>query len=637
MEKQVSAALASVNYTAAQERAIHQTKGFVRVIAGAGTGKTKTMVGRVVNLLQNGVLPEEILMVTFTKAGAKEFAQRVEYSIGGQVPNLKVCTFNSFFNEIVVNNWEELGFAKKPKVIDMVEQFSIIDELLTKYPILEWNGPAFMNYSISKGYGARGALMIAMEVFKAVKIARANNNNVQAAVAAVVTSQEISGTALSKLIDLYDKYEEHVKSRGLLDFDDQPLLAFQVLRNHPDYIKEHYLYKYIIVDEFQDTSQDQINFLKELIDTPSFQSLMVVGDDFQSIYGFRNTSPDFIIHLEEYLGQEVMDINLLENWRSTRQILDFGDDIISKNGKDQVEKELIPMRGDGAPVVVQGAYSKQEEIEFIVRGVKAHIADGVSPESIAVLCFTKNELRDIADALTKEGIPSFFGAPEPVMENSRIVAILSFARLCVDQTSSKDALICANALLNGNILDCKMDEIQGKIDEVTERAASISTMQPNDQRKAFLDFVEEIRCDDEVIDNFKERLEFKDYDEIIDYCNAFDLYGAGVEYTRLQEYPGVCLVTAHSSKGREWPIVYMSVTKYQKSDQMVRRDVQEMRRLMYVSATRARDELYVTGLFGTGSAKTGRVMNRFIAEAYGAVEQVYDPVWPTKKTTSKKK
>ena len=150
-----------------------------------------------------------------------------------------------------MNNWEELGFAKKPKVIDMVEQFSIIDELLTKYPILEWNGPAFMNYSISKGYGARGALMIAMEVFKAVKIARANNNNVQAAVAAVVTSQEISGTALSKLIDLYDKYEEHVKSRGLLDFDDQPLLAFQVLRNHPDYIKENYLYKYIIVDEFQ--------------------------------------------------------------------------------------------------------------------------------------------------------------------------------------------------------------------------------------------------------------------------------------------------------------------------------------------------------------------------------------------------
>ena len=277
--------------------------------------------------------------------------------------------------------------------------------------------------------------------------------------------------------------EGGMASRHVKYFDTN-MLERRVRRNaharcgpgeNPEIISKDYLSVY--------TSQDQINFLKELIDTPSFQSLMVVGDDFQSIYGFRNTSPDFIIHLEEYLGQEVMDINLLENWRSTRQILDFGDDIISKNGKDQVEKELIPMRGDGAPVVVQGAYSKQEEIEFIVRGVKAHIADGVSPESIAVLCFTKNELRDIADALTKEGIPSFFGAPEPVMENSRIVAILSFARLCVDQTSSnsKDALICANALSNGSILDNEMYEIQIRINEV-EEPQSVQCSQTNNAR-----------------------------------------------------------------------------------------------------------------------------------------------------------
>lgn len=280
-EKRVSAALAKVKYTSAQQSAIDTVSGFTRVIAGAGTGKTKTMVGRVVELLKSGVSPDEILMVTFTKAGAKEFAQRVEYSMGMKIPNLKVSTFNAFFNDIVSDNWEELGFAKKPKVIDMVEQFSIIDDLLTKNPILEWNGPAFMNYSIAKGYGTRGALMIAKEVFKAVKFAKANGQAVQNAAAAVVTDNEISSSALTKLVALYDKYEALTKGQGLIDFDDQPLLAFKILEAHDDYLERHYVFKHIIVDEFQDTSEEQIRFLRKLIEIKTFESLMVVGDDYQ--------------------------------------------------------------------------------------------------------------------------------------------------------------------------------------------------------------------------------------------------------------------------------------------------------------------------------------------------------------------
>lgn len=183
-----------------------------------------------------------------------------------------------------------------------------------------------------------------------------------------------------------------------------------------------------------------------------------------------------------------------------------------------------------------------------------------------------------------------------------------------------------------------MNEIQDKIQEVTDRAAAISTLQPNEQKQAFINFIEDIKCDDEVVENFQEGLENKDFDEIIEYCREFTLYGDGVEYTRTQEYPGVCLVTAHSSKGREWPVVYMSISKYQKGDKMPKKEVQEMRRLMYVSSTRARDELFVTGLFGTGSEKTGRTMNLFVMEAYDAMNQDYNPVWPVKeiKKTEKK-
>lgn len=350
---------------------------------------------------------------------------------------------------------------------------------------------------------------------------------------------------------------------------------------------------------------------------------MVVGDDFQSIYGFRDTTPEYIVHFEKYIGRPVRDIVLDMNYRSTPEICGFGNLIISPN-RDKVEKTLVAARQPGAPVIVNGFSAKADEVEFIVKGIRQHMNNGIKPEDIAVIAYTKNELKAIADRLTKAGIPSMFGAPEPLAENSRIRAILAFARVIGNRDDSKAALVCANALMGGGIMDEGAAAVETKIGEVIEKAEEIDAATQHEKKDLFLKYIEEISFGDEAVSHFSETFENKDYDEIIDYCRDFSMYGEGVEYRRIEDYPGVALVTAHSSKGREWKVVYNTVTKYQKSSSMATGTIEETRRLLFVSATRARDELYITGQYYTGT-KAHHVENQFLRESFDAAGEAWLP------------
>ena len=206
-----------------------------------------------------------------------------------------------------------------------------------------------------------------------------------------------------------------------------------------------------------------------------------------------------------------------------------------------------------------------------------------------------------------------FGAPEPLMENSRIRAVLAFARVVRDTSNTKDALTAANALCEGTLMDKDPAEVEDAVRQVVERAEMIRSA--GDQRSLFLQYIDEISLGDEAVRHFREGLDTKEYEEIIDYCRDFSLYGDGVEYRRTDSYPGVALVTAHSSKGLEWPVIYNTITRYQKSAVMRTVDVEETRRLLFVSATRARDELFITGLYANGT-KMNKVENRFLKELF---------------------
>ena len=583
-ENERKASTAPVTFSAQQQQAIAFRKGVARLAAGAGSGKTKVVCERVEQLLSEGVKPEELLMITFTKNGAEEMKSRIESDLEHPVPGLTISTFNAFENTIVMNEWEDLGYKKKPTLIDDVTEFSAIARLLNKNPILEWTGRSFLNFSTSKGFGTKGALRIAADVFKAVKTAKKDGSSAINAARDVTATDDIGPAALSKLVNLYDKYEDQMKEEGLIDFDDQEILTFKVLEKDPDYLNKNYKYKHIIIDEFQDSSESQIELIRKLTQLPTFESLMVVGDDAQSIYGFRGTTPEYIINFEDYIGQTVHDTILDKNFRSTPQICAFGTAILDKN-VDKVDKILDPARPDGMPVVVNGFEKAAEEHAYIVKGIKHHLDNGTVPEDIAVLAFTKAELRKIADLLSKEGIPSMFGAPEPLMENSRIRAILAFSRLIRDTSATADAAICANALLKGTLMDLEKEEAEARIQDVVRMADDIANADESGKKELLLKYIDDISLGDETVEYFKDVLQEKEYDEIIDYLRDFQLYGDGTEYRRTRKYPGVMLSTAHSSKGLEWKVVYNTISKYPVN----RRNIEETRRLFFVSATRARD------------------------------------------------
>ena len=607
-----------------QKTAVEFHEGVLRINAGAGAGKTMVVAKHIEFLLSIGVLPEEICCITFTNAGAKEMKHRAERYSKRDLTGMQISTFNSFLNDIVIDAYKELGFNRPPKVISDVEKFRIIADILNKNPIYEWQDGSFMKFTSTKGWGAeKGALRIVADIFAAIKKLGGNSSLVTCRdVRDIYKDCVINDLIITRIISLYSEYEKTMVNKGLIDFDDQELLAFKLFNQDPDYLKNHYKFRHLIVDEFQDSSEGNIQLIRILKGLPTFESLVVVGDDAQAIFGFRNTTPEYIIHFENYIGCTVQDVFLQENHRSTPEICDFANKLIDMN-IDKIDKKLIATRPSGMPVIVNGFLKQADEDEYIIKGIQHHIENGVNPHDMAIITYTKTELRRFADKLTALGIPSMFAAPEPKMENSRIRAILAFARVLNNRTNTKDALIAANALAKGTIMDNSEDEIKKEVAGVLFRAKAIDDAETLAEKKAiFLAYIDDIMDEDEAVENFKDGFANKDFDEIIEYCMDFTTYGEAEEFRRICEYPGVVLITAHSSKGLEYPIVYNSVTKYQKTDIKTRTASEEVRRLLFVSATRARDELYITGMFANG-VKGARQENIYLANAYSAVNKPY--------------
>ncbi len=622
----------NITYTPAQAKAVNADKGVIRVIAGAGSGKTQTVAGHIKHVLMQSK-PENILCITFSNAGAKEMRHKIVRELGEDPEGLTVQTFNSFGFGIVQDQYKELGYAIPVNVINDVQRFSIIRDLLEANPIYEWTGISFRKFTSANGYGASGALKIVSDIFNAIKLAGGSSSAPGVDFDGINTG-DMNFTALRKVVLLYDKYDAVLKERGLVDFSDQEILAMKVIENDPDYLKNHFTYEHIVVDEYQDTSALQTEFCKYLKNLPSFRSLMVVGDDAQSIYSFRHTSPEFLINFPDYINaphirytpgtnelpenraDAVQDIMLTDNYRSTQEILDAAGEALGNTSG--IKKQLVAARGHGRNVETYAFKKRADEVKWIVDEIEKRIKAGTPAEDIAVIAYTKDELRGFADELTGRGIPAMFGAPENLFDNSRVQAILAFADYLQNPTDSADELIVANALAQGKIAILPSSERDAFIEKARLRASAIrSSMSEAEQKELFLDFISDIALDDEAIEHFVKAFGNLDFEESLRYCRDFKDLGREQEFRRLDAYPGVMLITAHSSKGLEWPIVYNSVDKYQSKEGS---NTEERKRLLYVSMTRARDELYVTGtcvLGGKGKDKVFNLMLRRVFEALG--------------------
>ena len=636
-----------IEFSEKQEKIRTFDKGVLRVLATAGSGKTFSSMAHISYLIEQGVNPKKVLLVTFSNAGAKEMTHKLKKMLGydptEEKYGMKITTFHGLFYEIVKENWEMLGFGRKPMVLNAVQRYSKIADLLAKNPILEWKGVSFRNFSVKKGgFNDVGALVVISDIFSQIK--KLGQDYTTIATYDINTYCDIPASAVQKVINLYGKYEDYCKKEGLIDFDDMELLAFKVIEANPEYLENRYTWSHSVIDEFQDTSEFQMEMVKRVKMLPTFESMMIVGDDDQSIYRFRGTSPEFILDFHNRINEQyilrtdtdvmqpkvrtdtIEDVVLDMNYRSHQEIIDLGCKMLEAN-EDKIEKDITAARGKGGFVLVRGHADKKRMLDWIVNSILAQHDHGVPWNDICVLAYKKSKLRDVADALTKAGIPSMMGAPEAMSENSRIDSILAFARVLLNTEDTLDAAQAAAALYYAEdtsteikFMHLPKQEIEERIQDVLDRVLLINEeTNPKVQKEQFMQFVQDIYLDDEAVERFIEPFETLDYEDILKYCRDFTLYGANEEFRRLDEYPGVKLITAHSSKGLEWPIVYLDLTDFSDIKIVTLDEKEELRRLMYVSMTRARDQLFTTGVFSKTGKKVGEeVVNWCLSEAYDA-------------------
>ena len=668
--------MTKVKYNPAQQEAIVSDKKYIRVIAGAGAGKTQVNSEVIAHKLNElGAKPEEILAITFSKNGATEIKDRAARTVGHVLPGLTATTFNALENEITLDNWEKFGFRHRPSVIDDVQDLPMCDILLRRHPILEWTGSSFKNYTMTSGFGTNGALRIVSDIMHHCSKLLMRKNFSAITYRDMIddeiippASKELTPAIIDKIISFYPEYEEMKKGNDpefntpVITFDEQISYCMRVLEDDPNYLDDHYDFAYIIVDEAQDTSEDQIEFLNHIINMKKFKSLIVVGDDSQAIYeSLMGTSPDYLINLQNFLYEwdketgiktpiKIHDIVMDTNYRSVGSVIEMANRVIDKN-TNKFDKQLVAFREYGEKPTVEGFYRKEDQkptktqlkskkpftlqegqYDKMARDIKSLIDSDptINLNDIAVLAYSKNELLAVAHKLTELGIPSKFGAPEKLVDNNRVQAVLKFAHLVYKDPDSfsDDTLVVANALADGNLIEEDVDKLIEKLTEVNEYIKAIRESHELKKKELFIKMLRMIAHGDEAVLNFEEKFKDMDFEEIIKYCDDFEIYGDNMQYKRSQLGEGVMLITAHSSKGLEWKYVFGSITGFHKlgKKSISRRKQEELRRLLFVLITRARDVLKLYGLYAvTGNAKDGYVYNMFLKECFDALDKTFAP------------
>lgn len=632
--------LDDISLSRAQEKVVNHRHGIMCVNAGAGSGKTTVSALRiafmVAEAIARGETPEEalssILAVTFSNAAAGEVRDRVGAYLKGlgfdiDMSGLNSVTFNEFGQRILNTEFKSVGFTAPPRPIDDTERAAIIARLLNKkeVPGLYYHD-INLNLAKTRFKGARLVAETAFHIIKRDRLSIYDEDKLRDALSELDASISDDG-AYKALLELYDDYDEELRARNLIEFQDQESIGFFEVLDLDPYYFDKMGFKHIIIDEFQDTSKNQMEILYELLSVAGFESCLVVGDDSQGIYGWREADisnlVDFAEKIQDRLGMPVQVVDLVENYRSTPEIIEFANSVNELN-RYRVEKDLIATRPSGKPVTVKGFHKVELEYDYIVKVIKDKLAEGYAPEDIAILTRKKSEIVKIAGKLSEAGIESSLQAPQKMLENSRVQGICALANAYKDISATRDILIFMNCILGGKVIEKDEEEIREIISEGKDIILKLWGSVEPQKSKAFLNLADEIAGDDDIAIDLAGRLErFRTVDQMIDYINAFIRFG-GEELKREGHYSGVTLSTAHSSKGLEWPVVINSITHYDKEN-MGWQEREEQRRLLFVSSTRARDELFITGQIKlTGSAEEGYVPNRFMEEASSISGQPLD-------------
>ena len=580
-----------------QKEAVEYINGPLLVLAGAGSGKTKVLTSRICNLILNhNVKPVNILAITFTNKAAKEMKDRVYNMIN--ISNIQISTFHSFGVTILRKYYQLLGYTSNFTILDSDDTLAVIKKIMKDldYDVKKYN-PRIIRNMISSAKN---------EMIKSTDYSKYANDEI--------------GEIVKKVYEIYDT---KLFNNNSLDFDDLLIKPIELFKKHKDVLEEYQEhYRYILIDEYQDTNTLQYTLTKMLAD--KYKNICVVGDNDQSIYAFRGANYKNILNFEkDYPNTKV--ILLEENYRSTKNILNVANSVI-KNNIDRKDKNLWTNNDIGDKVIYHKSSSEIDESYYVVGEVKKLLNSGINHNEIAVLYRTNSQSRTIEDAFLKENIPYKVIGSFYFYNRKEIKDLIAYLKLIYNYKDDTSLLriintpkrgigektisnLSNNAILhNKSMYECidkgKELEFKNLIEELRELQDKISITSLVDivleKTKLKEDIINDV--DGEIREEYLE--EFKSITKSFEDNYGYSSLGEFLEEISLvsdiEQHKNnnnvVTLMTVHNAKGLEFNYVFMIGLEeniFPHSNSIMEGNIEEERRLFYVAVTRACHKLWL--------------------------------------------
>lgn len=587
-----------------QQEVANFREGIACVDAGPGSGKTQVMAFRIAKMLLEGAKPSDFLVISFSKAAVKTITDRVSYFVndvygmGVDVAKIKTATFNSLGDALLTKYFKELGYTEAPELADGVEIFNLVMKAVDFENQVE--GFDYKNYKMPS-IGKNFAGGVVAEMTKAISEIRSNGMSKEE----FLDKTEYTPEQAEEIWRTNERFSALMVENNLKDYSDQQYQVVRLLSEiNPEAVTETYRFKHVIVDEFQDSNDFQMLFISELINTSKFESLMVVGDDAQAIYLFRGTSPENIINFEEKLGAglPVEEYLLTENYRSAAEIVDLSNEVLEHNST-KIKKVLTSDRGKSGQLPTFKSFEKsKDEVNYICDGIENLLKGGCDPRDVAVIAATRSSLKAVSKELSARTLVSQFDMGERLLDNLRVRAFIGFCSFATSPDATKGLLEYMNEMYNGRIFDLFTPEkVNSLLEKAKEDFLNSYVLLNMEDKKDYI-----LRClnaledgTDAVFTSFREKIEAKkrlDAFSLLSYVRDFYELDMGDTAEKGGSLSAVNLVTAHSSKGKEWKHVFVTLSDFDKVPTRNLEEKEEKRRLIFVAFSRARDTLTVSTL-----------------------------------------
>jgi len=607
------------NLNKQQREAVEHTEGPLLILAGAGSGKTRVLTHRIAYLInEKNVYPSNILAITFTNKAAREMKERVQNLLEGSY-DMWVSTFHSACARILRMEIEKLsGYKKNFIIFDTDDQVKLIKECLKELNYNEKNfPPKEMISSISK---AKDQLMTPSKFM----------------------DRYGRDFRLKKVADIYSLYQKKLMANNALDFDDILFKTVEIFQNNPDVLQRYQQkFKYIMVDEYQDTNYCQYMLVNLL--AKSHRNLCVVGDDDQSIYSWRGADIGNILSFEKDFPDAKV-IKLEQNYRSTQTILDAANSVIGNNF-GRKNKRLWTDNGEGRPIVSYKAMDERDEADFIIGEVdRLSFQEQRSLNNFAILYRTNAQSRVLEEMCMARGIPYKIVGGHRFYDRMEVKDVIAYLRVIQDPEGDLSIKRIINVPKRGigkATLDTLEDYARQNGISIYEALLFVDSIEGIGKKaknsiKEFVRLIAELmdlaekESASEVINQviirsgYLEELEKGDDEDQERGKNIKELISAALEYEEKnednsltgflenmalmsdidgldEEREGITMMTLHSAKGLEFPVVFIcgleeGLFPTQRAF-FEEHQLEEERRLMYVGVTRAKEKLYLTSAF----------------------------------------